>query len=181
MSLSDFDYAKVDRGLIVYGLKKGVKCPSSLVIPEGVNVIGETAFEGCPMKKILFPASLKYIYAGAFCDCDKLVEVEFASGSLLYEIEAGSFAYCTSLERISLPKKLHTIGEQVFIDCALSAILIPASVKEIGERVFEGNKMYSVTVDGSPEGRSFHKNFVGNNASVTYTDIFFKKASCSSI
>lgn len=175
MSLSIFDYAKVEDEIVIYGLKEGEKCPLRLVIPEGVTIIGTAAFESAWLEELVLPASLKTIGEGAFCNCKDLSEVFFAARCELYEIEAGAFAYCSSLERVSLPKKLHTIGEEAFYECALEAILIPESVKVIGEDAFDGDRMYSVTVSGSSFGREFHENFAGENPSVIYTDDVFKK------
>jgi len=86
---------------------------SSVVIPQGVTVIGDGAFAECPyLESVTLPASLKTIGGRAFY-------------------------YCSSLRSVPLPAGLQTIGEEAFGDCArLDNIAVPASVKSIGKGAF---------------------------------------------
>ena len=54
-------------------------------------------------------------------------------------IAAGAFYGCTSLERISIPNSVRTIGYEAFARCtSLKSLMIPKSVKSIWDRAFEG-------------------------------------------
>ena len=62
----------------------------------------------------------------------KTINIEEGIKSIPY----GTFQ-CKSLENISLPKTLESIGEDAFYDCAaLKSITIPQNVKSIGSDAF---------------------------------------------
>jgi len=44
-------------------------------LPTGTTVIGETAFEGTPLKSVEIPASCEWVYPNAFKDCTTLRQV----------------------------------------------------------------------------------------------------------
>lgn len=102
-----------------------VKVRGTLEIPEGVLSVGNYAFNGCSnLTGLSFPSSLKAIGDSAF---------------------AGLQGVQTSLV---LPEGLRTIGANAFgayrgddgeYVCGFKGIItVPASVREIGERAFDG-------------------------------------------
>ena len=175
-----------------------------LVLPSSLQFIGQGAFGSCFMlsevrfakgcqlfrieegaflnsyiKKLgRLPAALFEIEASAFEGCKYLKEVCFEQDSALEVIGENAFAFCNSLERIELPKKLYSIWDGAFSYCkSLDAIYIPKSVEEMGKAVFYGNNMHNITVAGSPDGRSFDEDFAGCDTEVVFTEEApFKKA-----
>lgn len=116
----------------------------ALVIPEGVQYIGNYAFAGCNISAISFPKSIVSIGGGAFERCENLIDVffpvtgtEFMSG-----IEAiGPYAFdnCRNLQRIILPQSLTFMGDGAFRECSnLKKINIPSKVTAIKNYSFEG-------------------------------------------
>ena len=105
MSLSDFEYARVEGDLILYGMKTGEPCPLRLVVPEGVTVIGEAAFQGAWIEELVLPKSLKIICNRAFAECSDLTEIEVAAGCELSQVGSGAFSGCDALNLTSLPIK----------------------------------------------------------------------------
>lgn len=79
------------------------------VVPDRVEAIGDSAFEGCKaLEEIVLPAGLKSIGKCAFWGCE-------------------------SLGQIVLPAGLKSIGRNVFRNCKkLREIVIPASVEYLG-------------------------------------------------
>lgn len=79
--------------------------------------------------------------AGFFGACTNLKTVEFVDEYTgdRGENKGREFAFCSSLESISLPNNLPRICERDFWDCSnLKSIQIPESVKIIGEYAFSG-------------------------------------------
>ena len=87
----------------------------SVVIPNGVTIIGNCAFLGCK----------------------NLRHVELPDG--LRTIDAYAFSGCTSLESITIPEGVKIIAHGAFKDCTgLTRVVIPRSVSVVGEGAFEG-------------------------------------------
>lgn len=107
-----------------------------LVIPEGVEVIGSSAFEdNQDLVSVVFPDSLKKIEARAFKDCCQLNAITFSTG--LREIGENAFEGCYALKELSLPDGLLTIGDQCFAFCFhLQKIDLPDGLQEIGTDAF---------------------------------------------
>lgn len=90
------------------------------IIPEGVQVIGKSAFQGCGFRfkgfrSVVLPESVTKISQAAFYDC-------------------------ANLEQILIPKGVTEIGKSAFSDCGrLKTILLPDGLKSIGQQAFENN------------------------------------------
>ncbi len=113
----------------------------SVVILEGVTVIGGNSFMACEkLKSVTLPGSLLRIEDDAFSFCRKLTEIKLPSG--LEYIGNNAFSQCESLADIKLPNSLKYIGDQAFTYCTgLKEIIIPDSVTEIGYH-FYNNKYF---------------------------------------
>ena len=84
-----------------------------IVIPEGIEKIGNHWFWGSEAEKVEIPASVRNIETDAFHGCGSLKNVVFAEGSLLKMIGPGSFSN-TGIERIVVPKSAEKIREHAF-------------------------------------------------------------------
>jgi len=114
-----------------------------VIIPEGINCIGDNAFENCSLCKIIFPSSLKIIGRRAFAGCTNLVAVRLNEG--IEAISSYAFSGCNSLSKINLPISLSCIGMNsygegcVFSGCiSLKSIEIPVGISEIPRETFSG-------------------------------------------
>lgn len=128
-------------GTLVQGCKK-------TVIPQGVKIIGNSAFNGCKegLESISIPESVKKISDFAFNECYNLKNITLPNG--LQQIGKNAFDFCESLETIHLPDSIQVIEEQTFMDChSLEAIYIPDSVKNIkAESFFECRKILYIRI-----------------------------------
>lgn len=90
------------------------KTLKTVIIPEGVTVISDCAFQGCEnLNSIVLPTSL-------------------------VEIRECAFDGCTALKSIDLPKYLQMICGSAFRDCKnLDDIYIPQSVAWVDDDIFE--------------------------------------------
>lgn len=95
----------------MYGLK------TEVVIPEGVTEIGESAFSCSDMPSVRFPSTLKKI------------------GKQAFYLTFGLTNYST----ITFPNGLEVIEDEAFDSCYFkNAVVLPASIKSIGKKVFDG-------------------------------------------
>ena len=102
-----------------------------LVLPEGTEEIEYAAFEGCGIKEVSLPSSLKEIPFNCFKDCRYLKKVFVPSS--VQEIRPSAFEGCINLEEVVLSKGITEIKSLSFKNCtSLKKITIPDTVKIIG-------------------------------------------------
>lgn len=100
-----------------YGISAYYKIPfpSTLIIPEGCEKIGDGVFWSCWIRKVVIPESVK-------------------------EIGERAFRYCTRLKKVEIPKSVERIGDCAFDGCLNANITIkkPRSriIKYIGQCAF---------------------------------------------
>lgn len=131
-----------------------------VVLPEGLEEIGERAFMACPnLKCVVLPRSLKTLGSMAFMNCRALERVEFCGGPAVIESatfencvslkevkfgnlkvlgsefdDGGAFENCTSLQEAVLPEGFTVLGNGTFSGCtSLARIFLPKSLAAIGE------------------------------------------------
>jgi len=61
----------------------------------------------------------------------------------------GAFWYCESLQSVTIPDSVTSIGNRAFEGCSLHSVTIPDSVTSIGDHAFEGCSLHSVTIPDS--------------------------------
>ena len=88
------------------------KSEMDIVVPSGVEVIGDGAFEGSDILTVVLPEGLRKIGDRAFADCEDLEEINF-------------------------PKSLRIIGDEAFAGCANLDVEPPEGVR-VGNEAFRG-------------------------------------------
>ena len=120
------------------------------IVPDSATIIGAKAFWGIEkLTSIVIPESVKRIEESAFYLCCDLAEVTFNYG--LEYVGRLSFD-ATKLTNLVLPNSVEVIDEYAFSDVELASVYIPSSVTKIYSGVFdwsvgkivvdEGNKVY---------------------------------------
>lgn len=106
-----------------------------------IEVLGDNSFAGMKnLTKVTLPASVKYISANAFADCESLTEIVFSDGMKDVEIEAGAFRNCKQLQKITIPESIKTLGDGAFNGCTnLKEIYLEATtpIELYGVQPFE--------------------------------------------
>lgn len=112
------------------GCKKLVK----IQLPESLETIGEKAFYGLPAEHIVIPCNVKRIEGNAF-NSSKLRTVSLSEG--LEYLGDEVFGYCYSLEEITIPNSVNSLGVSAFYDCrSLKSASIGENIKNIGKQTF---------------------------------------------
>ena len=93
----------------------------SIVIPEGVEMIEESAFNSSGLEKVTLPSTLNIIGEYAFCHCP-LKEVSLSKG--LTEIRKGAFED-TDLTSVKIPDTVRKIGIFAFKDTGIKKYTLP--------------------------------------------------------
>jgi uncharacterized repeat protein (TIGR02543 family) len=124
---------------------------TSVIIPEGINSIGCSAFNGFGgLTSVTIPSSVTEIKWAAFDGCSGLTSIIIPSSVAV--IEDRAFAYCSSLTSIVIPDGITTIGEEMFLSCSrLRSVSIPRSVCTIESSAFYGcYSSLSLEFEGMP-------------------------------
>ena len=111
-------------GKTVYSEFTSVTIPASVTYDSytyPVTSIGTSAFEALTkLQTVVLPSSITVINTDAFYGCTKLANVNLHEG-------------------------LETIYQRAFYNCALTSVTIPSTVTSLGNGVFKGNPLTSVT------------------------------------
>ena len=106
-------FSKPDRRLVYY---PNAFTSSEYKVPEGTEIIGESAFIGCSsLIDVTVPDSVSAIGNDAFCYCDSLTAVTIPDSVTITGDAA--FSDCNSLASITIPVSVTAIGDDTFYNC----------------------------------------------------------------
>lgn len=142
------------------------KGPAEIDLPAGLTKVSYGMFMDSTVERIILPDTVTEIAELAFCNCDRLTEVQFPDamtelGNYLFRdcdtietlrlpaalkaIPWGLF-WNSSLRELSIPDGVTTIHNQAFWDCEdLEKLVVPRSVVTVGrENVFENTPKLTI-------------------------------------
>ena len=107
----------------------------TISLPEGLERIGDYAFEDWLTLAFNIPSSVTEIGEGAFSHCNYITEIVIPNG--VKAIKSSTFSYCYRLTSVTLPNSVESIGDSAFYYCEkLETITMPSNLREIGNRTF---------------------------------------------
>lgn len=122
-------FKTVDGILYTKDMKMLIRCPAgrreSVVIPDGVETIGEEAFGNCHVPEVIMPNSIHNAEKRAF--------------------------YLSRIEHIRWSRNLNYLPDEMFRGCRLENFTVPANVKKIGSGVLTGITGKVILPDGVEE------------------------------
>ncbi len=119
---------------------------TSIEIPDSVEYIGSGAFKDCEaLVSVILSENLEYIGESAFAECKKLTDIIFPDS--LCEIGHSAFAGCSALKNAEFGYGIQKIGTEAFYACALNMIVLPNTVRSVGQRAFYGNPTFSISLE----------------------------------
>ena len=142
-----------------------------VVISEGVQRIGNSAFFGCTeLERVEVPDTVKKIDDWAFYGCPKLKDVTIPDGAEIgaysfgacekiksvsvncAEVSDAAFGYCTNLGSVKLGDNVKTIGHYAFYGCEeLDELKLPSGVTSIGESAMRRTGITKLTLSDNIE------------------------------
>ncbi len=143
-----------ENGNEVYGVYAGAFKDNTTLkeinVPDTFKVIEGSAFENCTkLERVTFVGSgLETIKEFAFQGCTSLTEIDFGGEGLL-TIATQAFQGDEKLATITLPSSLTQLNAGAFMNCkALTACVLPSSLKVIEMQVFAGTGLTSIDLSG---------------------------------
>ena len=131
------NYYSQNNSLIERSANTLVSASINTVIPNGIKIIGNSAFYGLPIETITIPNTVTTIGNSAFSNCEELISITIP-GSVT-KIDNYAFNYCHKIESIKLSSGLITIGQGAFWtnSNSLTSMIIPEGVTNIGSGAFQ--------------------------------------------
>lgn len=137
---SEIIIRKTDSTLIIAGI-------SDTIIPMGVQTIGEYAFAYHDITSVVIPNSVQYISESAFQGCLQLSKVTMSDSLLL--IGDNAFNSCIKLVDFTWPDQLIQIGANSFFASGIENASLPESIISIGSNAFAASSLKSLTLSDS--------------------------------
>lgn len=117
---------------------------TSIDIPEGVQTIGDKAFQSCEhLKSVSLPSTLKKIDQEAFSGCTSLESIALPSN--FETLGDSAFSGCSNLKEVTIPS-LAAIGAEVFNKTAVESITLPDNLKDIGSAFSGYTSLKTITL-----------------------------------
>ena len=135
-----------------------------VTIPQSVEEIPDGTFHACESleDEIVFkeclhcvprtaeqyaiPDNVKEISSDAFDDCTALRRVRIPSS--IIEINTGTFFDCQNLVTVTIEEGLEEIGYNTFHGCALTKVILPASLNKMNSGAFANCPLQALTFKG---------------------------------
>ena len=108
--LVNYDLVKMD-GTTLLSVASDLE--GTLILPEGITMVGDNAFANSYLTEIVLPSSVEAIGTEVFRDSYNLEKITVSEGTMT--IKDGAFYGVPNLQELYLPSTLETLGEYAFV------------------------------------------------------------------
>lgn len=131
-SIDGVVYSKSGKTLIFYPPGRN----EEFAVPQGVEVIGQSAFLRTKITKISFSPSVKKIKIASFMDVKNMKSISIPSQVVEIGIEA--FSNSEFLEEVVISANITQLSSQIFRNCEnLNNVVLPLTLEEIRSGAFD--------------------------------------------
>ena len=125
-------------------------------LPEGLESIGNSTFLNARLTSIVLPNSVTKLGIGAFNGTDLAEKIVISKS--LKEIPDVAFgrtndtvgiADKAAVTEIVIPEGITDIGRRAFVGCKATKVSLPESLKKIGDNAFMNNQLTEVAIPGN--------------------------------
>ena len=118
---------------------------SNIEIPNSVTSIEQSAFFGSGLEEIVIPEGVSFINAGVFSECEELQKVKLSD--TVRGIGGSAFSRCKKLTEIVIPGGVNIVEAGAFRDCnSLVSVTLPRGITSIGGSAFSGCKSLLLSI-----------------------------------
>ena len=130
-------------------------------LPDGLDTIGDFAFQSTGLREVTVPASVTYLGAGAFACCHNLTAIEVEAGNTIYHdldgivhnlenTEIYAFPAGRAMETYAVESTVRTIMPWAFAGTAnLGHVILPEGLTVVGEYGLYLSGIHDVTLPES--------------------------------
>lgn len=109
----------------------------TLVVGNHVTKLHENMFKDCKqLTSVTLGSNLTEVGKACFYGCSALTGIDIPAS--IATLSESMFEECTRLASVTLHEGLTTVDRWAFYKCALTSVILPASVTSVGKNVFHG-------------------------------------------
>ena len=120
----------------------------SIILPDTITAIRDSAFDGCPIKEIAIPRNVNEIGTNPFIETKKigcLSDNFIFEDNVLYSKDKKELIICnTRKKKFKVPEGVKVIRPLAFSNSEVESVILPESVKEIGKEAFCHSKLKTI-------------------------------------
>lgn len=120
-----------------------------LILPEGIQEIGDFAFSRMKLEQVNLPKSLRKLGVYSFSSCHWLSSDPLVIPEGITDIPAQCFVHCQCFDKLVLPSTLKYIGVCAFYNTRIEEVNLPEGLQEIKEGAFAGCDLKKVIIPDS--------------------------------
>ena len=124
---------------------------SEITFPDGLEEIGQTAFQNSKLTSVSLPDSVTTLGSAAFTGSGKITSLKLSAGLTAIPdaaFSAGAVADM-KLTAIEIPYGVKTIGRNAFVGTHVEQLTLPDTLTSIGQTAFQNHQLTELEIPGS--------------------------------